>query len=170
MLTAALKASELPAQAMERRRGPGMTAPRALLALLLTAAGTLGTLSTLGCGQRADERAEARQLITSLNAISDEGSLAKRSAALQQLEVLPLHTPSHVQTRDVCRAAHLALLEAEAAQVEARRALAASGTSEGRQTQVIAADIERSNRAIKTAKQRFPECEQAMRKLLRAAH
>jgi hypothetical protein len=139
--------------------------PVPLLALLLSAA-----TGALGCNQRSDERAEARQLITSLNAISDEGSLAKRSAALHHLEDLPLHVESHVQTREVCRAAHQALLDAETAQAEARRALSESTTAGGRQTEVIAADIERSNRAIKTAKQRFPECEQAMRKLLRSAH
>jgi len=164
MLMAALKAIELPEQAVERceRRVP--LASRLLLTLLLSAAGASG------CSERADERAEARKLITSLNAVSDEGSLAKRSVALQQLEGMPLHAPANVQTREVCRAAHLALLEAETAQAEARRALAASATSASRQTEVIAADIERSNRAIKTAKQRFPECEQALRKLLRAAH
>ena len=167
MLTVALKSIELRAQAAEQRQRLGISTPRVLLTLLLSAASALGNV---GCSQRADERAEARKLITSLNAISDEGSLAKRSVALEQLEGLPLNAPSHVQTRDVCRAAHLALLEAETAQAEARRALSENATSTGRQTEVIAADIERSNRAIKTAKQRFPECEQAMRKLLRTAH
>jgi hypothetical protein len=133
---------------------------------LLVAAAT-----TAGCDRHGEERAEARELMTSINAVSDEGSLSRRSAALDRLGRLPLRVESHVQTRDVCRTAHLALLEAETAQTQARRALATSDKSlDARQTTVIAADIERSNRALATARQRFPQCETAMRELLRTAH
>jgi hypothetical protein len=123
-----------------------------------------------GCDSRREERAEARTLMTSLNAVSDEGSLVRRSAALERLGRLPLRVEAHVQTRDVCRTAHLALLEAEAAQAEARRALAAGRTLDPKESTEIAADLERSNRALSTAKQRFPQCEIAMRELLRTAH
>jgi uncharacterized protein YyaL (SSP411 family) len=128
------------------------------------------------CGGQGETRHEARELITSLNAVSDEGSLSQRSAAIARLDRLSLHTPEHVQTRKVCREAHQGLLEAETAQAEARRTLAAaSGVQpqaalEHAQADAIASDIERSNRALATAKLRFPECERAMRSLLKEAH
>jgi hypothetical protein len=126
---------------------------------------------TASCELQGNHRAEARALITSLNAVSDQqGSLVERNAALDRLDQLPLQEPTHVQTRDVCRAAHRGLLEAETAQAEARRALSTTGTLQTGEAAVIAADIERSNRALGVAKQRFPECEQAMRQLLRVAH
>jgi len=133
-------------------------------------------LVLLGCTGKADERAEARELMTSLNAVSDEGSLTQRSAAIARLDRLELHAPQHVQARKVCREAHQGLLEAEAAQAEARRTLAAVSGSTPQaplaqtQAESIASEIERSNRALATAKQRFPECERAMRSLLKEAH
>ena len=138
----------------------------------------------IGCGEHHDARAEADELMTSLSAVSDEGSFVERSAALERLKQLQLHFPSHAQTRELCGAAHKGLLEAEIAQTEAQRALGnASANSqpggapnaEGgpaldqAQADGIAADIERSNKALATAKQRFPECEAAMQKLLREA-
>jgi len=136
----------------------------------------LGTYGLAACGSQGEARAEARELITSLNAVSDEGSLSQRNAALARLDRLELHAPAHVQTRKVCREAHQGLLEAESAQAEARRTLAAASGSvpqpalDSAQADAIAAGIERSNRALATAKQRFPECEQAMRSLLKEAH
>lgn len=139
--------------------------------------GTLCLASGLAaCGGEAEARAEARELMTSLNAVSDEGSLSQRTAAIARLDQLELHRPAHVQTRKVCREAHQGLLDAETAQAEARRTLAAvSGAVpqpalEHTQANAIAAEIERSNRALATAKQRFPECEKAMRSLLQEAH
>ena len=138
-------------------------------------------LIALGCGERHDARAEAESLMTSLNAVSDEGSFVERSAALERLNQLQLHFPAHAHARELCGAAHKGLLEAEIAQTEARRALssaseastdgptkdAAKAALEPVQAESIAADIERSNRALATAKERFPECETAMRNLLR---
>jgi hypothetical protein len=135
----------------------------------------LGLVGTMGCWERVDARAEANALMTSLNAVSDEGSFVERSAALQRLNQLPLHFAAHAQTRDVCGAAHKGLLEAEIAQAEARRALTSAGEGtpqpmlEKVQAEGIAADIERSNRSLALAKERFPECEKAMRGLLREA-
>lgn len=131
-----------------------------------------------GCGDQANARDEANALMTSLNAVSDEGTFVERSAALERLNQLSLHFAPHIETREVCSAAHKGLLEAEIAQAEARRALA--GVSEPSaaanppklekvQADSIAADIERSNRALATAKERFPECEKALRGLLREA-
>jgi hypothetical protein len=135
------------------------------LSSLLTAA------AITGCEQRANTRTEARALMTSLNAVTDQGgSLVERNAALERLDQLQLQVPAHVQTRDVCRAAHRGLLEAETAQAEARRALASTGALQRAEAAVIAADIERSNRALTVAKQRFPQCERAMRQLLTSAH
>lgn len=133
-------------------------------------------VAALGCGEQADARDEANALMTSLHAVSDEGSFVDRSAALTRLNQLPLHFAPHIQTRDVCSAAHKGLLEAEIAQAEARRALASvsdgagaenPGKLERGQAESIAADIERSNRALAMAKERFPECEKALRGLVR---
>src|ERR1700712_3191198 len=83
----------------------------------------LGMGSACGCGERHDARAEADALMTSLNAVSDDGSFVERSSALERLDQLQLHFPTHAQVRDLCGAAHKGLLEAEVAQAEARRAL-----------------------------------------------
>ena len=128
------------------------------------------------CSGQSDARAEARELMTSLNAVSDEGSLTQRSAAIARLDRLELRAPQHVQARKVCREAHQGLLEAESAQAEARRALAAAssdatqGSLQHTQAEAIASGIERSNRALATAKQRFPECERLLKTLLKEAH
>jgi hypothetical protein len=144
----------------------------------------IGTLLTAAssCGEQVSARAEADALMTSLHAVSDESSFVDRSAALERLNQLALHFAPHIQTREVCSAAHKGLLEAEIAQTEARRALAGVSASvseagpqanppklERAQAESIAADIERSTRALATAKERFPECEKAMRGLLREA-
>jgi hypothetical protein len=143
-------------------------ASAALLALCFMSA-------TSACGQNGDTRSEARVLIRSLNDVSDRGSFQERSAAIDRLGQLQLRVAEHVQTREVCRAAHVGLLEAETAQAEARKALSEASTQEAgtlaaQQASAVAADIERSNRALATAKQRFPECERALRKLIAEAH
>lgn len=125
-----------------------------------------------GCGEQANARDEVNALITSLNAVSDDGSFVERSAALDRLNQLALHFPAHLQAREVCSEAHKGLLEAEIAQTEARQALASISDDdapklEKMQADSIAADIERSNRALAKAKERFPECEKAMRDLVR---
>jgi hypothetical protein len=137
-----------------------------------------GLVAASGCGEKANARDEANALMTSINAVADEGSFVERSAALERLNQLSLHFAPHIQTRDVCSAAHKGLLEAEIAQAEARRALASVGEGNGEanlpklekaQAESIAADIERSNQALASAKVGFPKCEQALRGLLREA-
>lgn len=162
---AAVSNRRAPRRLMQRLPLRAATRPRCAALLLLGMAELAA-----GCDRRGSVKAEARALMTSLNAVSDQGSLTLRSAALDDLQRLELHEPTHVQTRNVCRAAHQGLLDAEVAQAEARRALAKVGTLEPSQAQVIAADIERSNKALSVAKQRFPECETAMRELIRVAH
>jgi metal-responsive CopG/Arc/MetJ family transcriptional regulator len=136
----------------------------------------LGVVIQLGaCDRHADARAEARVLLRSLNDVSDRGSFQERSAAIDRLTQLQLSAAEHAQTREVCRAAHVGLLEAETAQAEARKALSEAsaldaGVLAAKQASAVAADIERSNRALTTAKLRFPECERAMRKLIAEAH
>jgi hypothetical protein len=132
-------------------------------------------VSSSACDRTADARSEARVLVTHLNAVSDQGSLRARNAAIERLDKLPLHIEEHAQTREVCRTAQLGLLEAEAAQAEARKALNEAMARDATalptaQSASIAANIERSNRALATAKLRFPECEKAMRKLISEAH
>jgi hypothetical protein len=134
----------------------------------------LGIISA-ACNQKADARGEARELLRSLNDVSDRGSFQERSAAIDRLTNMPLRVADHVKTRAVCRVAHQGLLDAETAQAEARKALSeGSGRDAGllgmQQATAVAADIARSNKALATAKQRFPECERAMRKLIAEAH
>jgi hypothetical protein len=132
-------------------------------------------VSLAACDRTGDARSEARVLVTHLNAVSDQGSLVERNAAIERLNKLRLQVEEHAQTREVCRTAHLGLLEAEAAQAEARKALNEAMARDSTalataQSASIAANIERSNRALATAKLRFPECEKAMRKLVSEAH
>lgn len=142
-----------------------------LNAILLCSAAIL-----LACDSEAQERSEARELLAKLSAVSDESSLRERHAALEALGKLRLSVPSHVAMRDACRAAHQGLLEAESAQISARKALAAAssdpagGKLSPAQANAIAADIEQSNRALAEAKGRFPTCERAIRELTTKAH
>jgi hypothetical protein len=126
---------------------------------------------------KAAERSEARTLLSQLTALSDEHSLRERSDALERLQRLPLRVPAHLKAREACRSAQLGLLEAETAQATARKTLSEAsaqqqpgGTLSPNQAQAIAADIERSNRALAEAKARFPACEKATRELLTKAH
>jgi len=151
------------------------------LVFAMVGASVLPLTGAVGCGEQHNARVEAEALMTSLNAVSDDGSFVERSAALERLGQLQLHFPTHAQTRELCSAAHKGLLEAEIAQAEARRALssanpdsaAQAGSADAKpmleqaQAESIAADIERSNQALATAKERFPQCEAAMRNLVR---
>jgi hypothetical protein len=134
-------------------------------------------LGALACNREADAREEARLLLDKLHALSGDGTLTQRKAALDALRALPLREAEHGHTRDLCHSAHLQLLEAEAAQVSARKALdeAAAGAQPGgmalspERGQAIAAELERSNSALAASKKAFPECEQATIALTREA-
>ena len=116
-------------------------------------------------------------LLDRLHALSGEGTLTERKAALDALHELPLREPEHGRTRDVCHTAHLKLLEAEAAQLAARKSLdeASAAVQPGaaalspERGLAIAAELERSNAALMAAKTGFPECEQATIALTREA-
>jgi hypothetical protein len=132
--------------------------------------------AAFGCDSQADARGEARVLVRQLSEFSDDRSLVERSNALGALAKLPLRSADHAQARDVCVAAHRGMLDAETSQASARKALqeaqsqAANGGLDKARATSIANAIEASNRALTQAKQRFPECERAMRKLLTEAH
>jgi hypothetical protein len=122
-----------------------------------------------GCNSGEESRLEARALLDRLNKLKANGTLAERKQALDALEDFQLHDAEHVRVRELCRNAHLQLLEAEAAQAGARKALeeAARGQQPGGGTlapergQAIAAELDRSNAALVTAKREFPKCEEA---------
>ena len=126
-------------------------------------------LGLLACNREADARAEAKLLLDKLHALSGDGTLSERKAALDGLRALPLHEAEHGHTRDLCHSAHLQLLEAEVAQVAARKSLdeAAAAAKPGgaglspERGQAIAAELERSNAALDAARKAFPVCEQA---------
>lgn len=113
-------------------------------------------------------------MLEKLNALNGEGTLVMRKQALDALNELPLREPVHARTRDVCRNAHLDLLNAESAQASARKSLdeATRRSQPGGEAlpaergQAIALELERSNQALSRAKQGFPECEEATQKLV----
>ena len=135
------------------------------------------TAAAAGCSDpREAERSEARTLLTYLTALSDQHSLQEQHTALDRLHHLPLKLAQHQKARAVCEQAHRELLDAEAAQASAQKALKEAGKRDtpdaplsAQQAQRISADIERSNRALSEARTRFPACEQATRQLLTRA-
>jgi hypothetical protein len=108
-------------------------------------------------------------LLDQLNKLKANGTLTERKQALDALQDFDLHDPTHVRVRELCRNAHLQLLEAEAAQTGARKALeeAARAQQPGggplapERGRAIAAELERSNAALATATREFPKCEEA---------
>ncbi len=142
--------------------------PSLSLFLLLAAAG--------GCGaDKAKEQAEARDLLTRLNAIEDDTSLATRKKALDALELLPLSSPANRAAREACHAAHVGLLKAETEQAVAKQTLddADKGPVAARlpagDAQGVSEAIARSNAALEEAQKHFPACEQAMQALIARA-
>jgi len=126
-----------------------------------------------GCDREAASREEARALLEKLSALSAEGSLVGRKAALDVLQKMPLRDPAHARTRDVCHGAHLQLLEAEASQLSARKSLEEAspralpgGALPAERSQAIALELAHSNDALTRAKQNFPVCEEATQKLV----
>jgi hypothetical protein len=122
-----------------------------------------------GCNSGEESRVEARALLDRLNKLKANGTLIERKHALDALQDFDLHDPEHVRVRELCRNAHLQLLEAEAAQAGARKALEEAtrsqqpggGTLAPERGREIAAELDRSNTALATAKREFPKCEEA---------
>jgi hypothetical protein len=130
-----------------------------------------------GCDRGAESRAEARALLDRLNKLTANGTLAQRKQALDALALVSLRFPEHAHARELCRAAHLQLLQAEAAQVSARKALEEATRSREpggariapERGQAIAAELQQSNAALAAAQREFPKCEQATLELTREA-
>jgi hypothetical protein len=141
---------------------------------LFAALALLAVLS-MGCDGEAETRAEARSLLEKLQSLSGEGTLSQRKAALDALKDLELRFPEHAKARDVCHAAHLQLLQAETAQLDARKALdeAARAQETGgaplspERGRAIAADLQKSNDALAASKTAFPKCEKVTLELTR---
>jgi hypothetical protein len=112
-----------------------------------------------------------------LNKLSANGSLTERKQALDALEAFEIREPEHAQARDVCRSAHSQLLQAEAAQVSARKALEeatkdrtpGSPPMSAERGLAIAAELKQSTGALTAAQLQFPKCEQATIALTREA-
>ena len=127
-----------------------------------------------GCDREAETRAEAKQLLERLQALSGDGTLSQRQTTLDGLRTMELREPEHAHARDVCLGAHEQLLQAEAAQTAARKALddatkAQAGGSgiPPERGRAIAADLQRSNDALAASKRAFPQCEELTLKLTR---
>jgi hypothetical protein len=137
---------------------------RRILFIAVLAAGLV-----CSCNSGEESRVEARALLDRLNKLKANGTLTERKQALDSLQEFNLHDPEHVRVRELCRNAHQQLLEAEVAQAGARKALedAASAQQPGggalspERGQAIAAELDRSNAALVTAKREFPKCEEA---------
>jgi hypothetical protein len=147
-----------------------MPAPLVRSALLLA-------LLSSSCNSGEQSRSEARALLDRLNKLKADGSLTERKQALDSLEQFGVHNPEHLRVRDLCRNAHLQLLDAEAAQVGARKALEEAtrsqqpggGSITPERGQAIAAELERSNAALVAARREFPKCQEATLALSREA-
>jgi hypothetical protein len=157
---------------------PWTLVPLALLVLLACAGGA--GLSACNNGE-AEARAEARDLLTRLNALEDETSLEKRKQQLDALELLSLKASDDRAARESCYAAHHGLWQAEVEQATAQQALdaaqkqAAPGpgpvapANAGERGKAASEAIERSNKALADAQKHFPACEQAMQGLIARA-
>lgn len=143
----------------------------------LSRSALLLALLALGCNSGEESRTEARALLDRLNKLKADGTLTQRRQALDALGEFSVRTQEHVRVRDLCRNAHLQLLDAEAAQVGARKALdeAARAQQPGgasitpERGQAIAAELDRSNAALAAARREFPKCEEATVALAREA-
>lgn len=159
-------------RARARRRRVRARAPDFLVFLLGAVAAALA-----GCDRGAESRAEARALLDRLNKLSANGTLAQRKQAIDALGLISVRVPEHAHALELCRTAHLQLLQAEAAQVSARKALeeATRNRDPGgapiapERGQAIAAELQQSNAALATAKREFPKCEKATLELTREA-
>jgi hypothetical protein len=137
----------------------------------------LAAADQAGCDREAESRAEARALLEKLNKLSANGTLAQRKQTIDALDQVTLRVPEHAHARDICRTAHLQLLQAEAAQVSARKSLEeATRTHEAggvpippERGKAIAAELQQSTDALATAQREFPKCEQATIELTREA-
>jgi hypothetical protein len=134
-------------------------------------------LGSSACNREAESRAEARGLLERLNKLSSKGSLTERKQALDALDAFDVRKPEHAHARDVCRSAHSQLLQAEAAQVSARKSLeeatkdrpAGSPALSSERGLAIAAQLKQSTAALTAAQLEFPKCEQATLALAREA-
>jgi hypothetical protein len=124
-------------------------------------------VSFAGC---RTERDEARILFDRLDAVDVQLDHAARAPRVDDLQALSLEEAQLARMRDDCVAAHRALIEAEAQQQTARKALSrAEAQTEGsldpaeaaRLTEVIG----RSQEAYERAKALFPACERHKRSL-----
>lgn len=129
------------------------------------------------CNRESESRAEARGLLEKLNKLSANGTLTQRKQALDALDALDIREPQHVHARDVCRSAHGQLLQAETAQVSARKALEeatkdrapGSPPISSERGLAIAAELKQSTAALTAAQLQFPNCEEATIALTREA-
>jgi len=141
--------------------------------LTLVLGGSLALLAcATGCDAKASAREEATTLLTGITALQDERSLSARHKALEALAKLPLTTAEHRRVRDLCRAAHAGLLQAEVEQATAKQAMdhavpPGSGAKLPHEAgQAIASAISRSNASLADAQARFPECQKALQGLI----
>jgi len=128
-------------------------------------------LGVLACvaGCEGAERNEAQLLLARLARVEDDGPVALRRRALDEVQRLGLGAPEVVRVRDACVRAHDALLTAEQEQESAKTALERATTS-GAQlapaaAERIAASIARSDEAIARSRALFPACQEGQRGL-----
>jgi hypothetical protein len=130
----------------------------------------LGLVALLGAGGcEGAERNEAQLLLARLARVEDDGPVALRRRALDEVGRLGLAAPEVVRVRDACVRAHDALLTAEQEQESAKSALERATTS-GAQlapdaAERIAASIARSDEAIARSRALFPACQDGQRSL-----
>jgi hypothetical protein len=137
------------------------------LRVALSSFGLVALVSAGGC--EGAERNEAQLLLARLARVEDDGPVALRRRALDEVSRLGLAAPEVVRVRDACVRAHDALLTAEQEQESAKSALERATTT-GAQlapdaAERIAASIARSDEAIARSRALFPACQDGQRSL-----
>lgn len=126
-------------------------------------------LIALGCDQ--DERELQRELLQRVEAIDVSQAPETRAEQVAALEELPVQRPKLAELQQDCVRAHRLLLRAERHQARARDALERqaeamrAGTLEDASAGRLAADLQRSDEALKHATELFRICQQGTRDL-----
>ena len=125
-----------------------------------------------GCSGDGRVREEARAFLAVYESTDHRAPFEEREQKLRQLRALVVSNEEVRRTRDQCVQAHQTLIDAEKAHERAARSLdrAIAETGPGEplaqgDTLSIKAEIERANRALADARERFSLCEDGARAL-----
>jgi hypothetical protein len=127
-------------------------------------------LATRGCGTASDGRNDAMLFLDRVDGLEVDDPLEERRTRVRVLTELPISSSRVDAARDVCVAAHSALIRAEDLHAQARADLARASHDGSVQVSTdMALEIEtaitESDEAIQSSRDLFPRCTQAIRAL-----